>query len=368
MISRRGPEAVFLNADSTANRILFTVLFSCLISGCASYSYPAKAPSLPYEEGVYYVRNVPPVAQSTYQCGPAALESVLRYWGKEAQADLISRDLYQPGSRGIFNFMLAQYARSQGFWTESGDIDESKLKLWILKDIPSIVMLRTGPLLLWVSNYHFVVVNGFDDANQIFYANTGKAQTQAIPYKQFRKRWKGSGCWRLIICPPDKVDWELDAEAAADLAFLLETSKRLDLAEKWYQYALEKNPKKHIVRFNLGNVYLKTERWDEAENLYLDLLEEKPESAPVSNNLAWIYIKKGKYQEAVHAIQEAFVKGAPRPYDILDTLGLAYCKLGKFEMAQACFREALEKIPSNNAGEKQILLRHLEDCGTEPAG
>jgi tetratricopeptide (TPR) repeat protein len=357
----------FAKMKALTNKAIFAAVLSCSISGCASFSYPAKDPSPPYEEGVYYIRNVPPVAQSAYQCGPAALESVLRYWGKEAPADLITRDLYQPGSRGIFNFMLAQYARSRGFWTQTDDADEAALKSWMLKDIPPIVMLRTGPPLLWVSNFHFIVVKGFDDTHQIFYANTGKAQTQAIADKQFRKRWKSAGRWSLIICPAEKVDWELDAEAAADLAFLLETSRRLDLAEKWYQYALEKNPQKQVARFNLANVYLKTERWDKAENLYLDLLKEKPESAPLSNNLAWVYIEKGKYQEAIHVIQEAFKKGAPRQYDILDTLGLAYCKLRDSKTAQACFREALEKIPSDKAREKQTLLRHLKDCENKPA-
>lgn len=330
--------------------------------GCSSFSYSIKPPSLSHKDGASYIDYVSPVAQKSHQCGPAALESVMRHWGKDVQADAITRELYQSGSRGVLNFMLAQYARNSGFWTETGNADISRLKSWILKDIPVIVMVRTGPPLLWVSNYHFVVVKGFDDADQIFYANTGKAETQAIPYLKFEKRWKDAGNWYLIICPPEKVDWELEANEAGDLGFLLEDLNQLEIAEKWYQYSLKKNPEKQVIQFNLANIFLKTRRWDEAEKLYIDLLKEKPEWGPLSNNLAWVYIQKGQYQKAVTVIEDVLKKGAPRQYDILDTLGLAYCKSGQAENALRCFQEALQKVPADHFQAIQEIEEHSKNC------
>lgn len=346
-------------------RILIFQL-SCLLflSGCSSLSYSTHLPQFPYQRGVHYIEDAPPIAQKKFQCGPASLESVSRHWGKEVQAEKMAHSLYKSGTMGILNFMLAQYARNLGFWTQMGESNMNELKSWILKNVPPIVMLRITPSILGISGYHFVVLRGFDDDQQIFYANVGELETHAIRYQKFQKRWKSGKNWYLIVCPPEKVDWKLESDQAGDLALLLERLGHLDLAEKWYRYSLDRDPGNGITLFNLANVYLKTKRWDEAQTIYLALLKEKPDWPPLSNNLAWIYLEKGEYQDAIDVINTAFEKGAKRQHDILDTLALAYCRSGQFKEAQNCFQEALEKVPSDNRQAFQLIKRHSENCGS----
>jgi tetratricopeptide (TPR) repeat protein len=316
---------------SPSGRITVFFQLSCLLflSGCSSLSYSIQPPQSPYQSGIHYIEDVPSIAQKKFQCGPAALESVSRHWGKEVQAEKMAQSLYKSGTLGVLNFMLA---------------------------------LRVTPSMLGISGFHFAVLRGFDDDQRIFYANVGEAETHAIPYEKFQKRWKSGKNWCLIVCPPEKVDWKLESDQASDLALLLERSGRLDLAEKWYQYSLDRDPGNGITLFNLANVYLKTKRWDEAQTIYFQLLKEKPDWTPLSNNLAWIYLEKGKYQEAIDIIKTAFKKGAKRQHDILDTMALVHCKLRRFKQAEAYFKEALDQAPSDDPQAVQLIKSHWEQC------
>jgi ABC-type bacteriocin/lantibiotic exporter with double-glycine peptidase domain len=202
-------------------RIAGLIQLSCLfLSGCSSLSYSIHPPQFPYDSGIHYIEDVPPVAQKKFQCGPAALQSVSRYWGKEVQAEKMVQSLYKSGTLGVLNFMLAQYARNLGFWTQVGESNMDELRSWILKNVPPIVMLRITPSILGISGFHFVVLRGFDDDQQIFYANVGEDETHAIPYQKFQKRWKSGKNWCLVVCPLEKVDWKLESDEASDLALI----------------------------------------------------------------------------------------------------------------------------------------------------
>lgn len=308
-----------------------TLLCVVLVAGCASFAYRVPPPSAREGGTVCFLENVPPVAQKAYQCGPAALESVFRYWGEtRADADSTGRALYKPGSRGVLNFTLSQYARELGFWAQMNEAPEgekglTELKAWLRSKVPPIALLRTG--FPWAPSYHFVVVKGFNDADEIFYANVGESETYAIRYREFEARWKSSGNWYLIICPPERVDWDLDGLRAADLALFCEKSGRLELAEEWYLYATFKNPENVVVQFNLANVYLKMKLFPEAKAIYTGLLKRQPGWGPPSNNLAWIYLEEGNPQAAIRVIETAFRNGAQRQPDIVDTLTVAQSRL-----------------------------------------
>lgn len=335
-----------------------------LNGGCASFTAYRIAEPLPYSKSgsAHYLEKVLPVAQGAYQCGPAALESVVHYWGGEAKADSISQALYKSGSRGVLNFTLAGYARDMGFWTQMPETDAAGLRQWLVKGVPPVVLLSTG--ILWVSNYHFVVLKGFDEKDRVFYANIGKPDTYAIPYLEFDAKWKDAGRWCLVVCPPERVDWELDDVQAADLGFLLERLGRLDLAVQRYSAALNKNPKNPTVRFNLANIYRKTGRSEEAKKIYAELIKERPDWSGASNNLAWICLEEGRYRDAITVIETAFRSGAPRNFDILDTLGLAFRGAGDTASAKAHFLEAVDKVPSEDVEALRLIKEHLKECGS----
>ncbi len=337
-------------------------VLSCFffLAGCAGLGHQVVLPSAAHRPELHLIPDVPPVAQESYQCGPASLESVFHRWGENRSAHAIAPELMLPGERGVLNFMLARYARDRGYWTEVHHAGEGDLKSWIRRDIPPIVMLRVGPRL--VPDYHFVVLRGFDDKEKIYYANIGKGETYAIRYRDFHERWMDAHAWVLIVCPPERVDWDLSAENASELALLLEGRGKWALAENWYGQVLQKEPGNAMIRYNLGNLYLKTERWDEAEALFKDLASSRPDWASVHNNLAWIYLEKGLPGEAIGVIERAFDEGAERRPDILDTLAQAHCASGLPLEAKRLFEEALEKISPSEKELLRLIQDHERSC------
>lgn len=330
-----------------------------LLSGCAAYRIPSSA--LRDDPGPLYMQSVRPVAQQSYQCGPAALESVLSYWGVSATADEISRELYTPGARGILNFLLAQYARRRGFWTEihTGDAPDD-LRAWLARGVPPIVMLRVGPR--WLACYHFVVLTGFNARDDVWYANTGAAQTQAIPDRALRSRWKDAQRWALVICPPERVDWPLEAARAAELGWLLEQSGRLSVAAQRYREALTHQPADSATRFRLANIYLKTQQLSEATGLYVALLRDQPGHGGAVNNLAWIFIEEGQSPAAIRLVEDAFQRGVERTYDMLDTLGWAQCQAGQSASGRQYLHEALAAAPLDHPAAAGSIRAHLASC------
>lgn len=300
------------------------------------------------------------MAQEAYQCGPAALESVFRYWGRPADVSKIGRDLLGRGERGVLNFALAQYAKSAGFWAETREGDLEQVKGWVREGIPPIVQLRVGP---WgIPAFHFAAVRGYNDAESLLYINAGRPQTRAIRYAPFEKRWAGGGRWMLLICPPERVRWELSPLQAADLGLLLERSGKWALAKERYEQAFRAMPESEPIRFNLANVYLHLGRREEAKGLYRGLIAQSPASVPYNNNLAWACLEEGNYEESIRIGEEALRKGAERRCDLLDTIGLAYCRMKDYKKGQAYLAEALEKTPPEDASTLQAVRAHLAEC------
>ncbi len=347
--------------------IFFLSSCSIFLVGCeTSYTYRVNPPSALETHESFYLENVPSVAQETYQCGPAALESVIRYWGGSADAGSIGKTLYRSRTGGVFNFSLAQYMKTIDFWSEiHEELGQADLKRWLRKRVPPIVMLDSGTL--WVRTYHFIVLKGFDDRLRIFYANTGVLETQAIDYGEFDRRWKKADHWSLIVSPPEKVNWELDEAQSIEIALIFEKNGNLSQAERWVESALSKNPESLTTKFNLANIYSKSNRSEQAKIIYQELLNKNPSRSEISNNLAWIYYEEGRYDDALKVIVTAFKNGAQKNYDILDTLGMIDCKLGRAEEAQQAFSEARSKIPTEDAQALKLIQDHINACKQEIA-
>jgi len=72
---------------------------------------------------------------------------------------------------------------------------------------------------------------------------------------------------------------------------------------------------------------------------------------------------EGKYQKTISLIEKAWKKGAERKFDILDTLGLAYCKMGQKKKGHRLLEEALIDAQSIQKKNEIIVIKgHLETC------
>jgi len=120
-------------------------------------------------------------------------------------------------------------------------------------------------------------------------------------------------------------------------------------AENIFQILLKDHPRSAEVAASLAVLMQVTERYEQAAKFYRRVLELRPDDVVALNNLAWIISEQqGAYQEALELAQKG-LKIAPNYVDLIDTRGVVYYRLGKFDKAVQDFSTCIKLYPDENA-------------------
>ena len=179
-----------------ANAIL---LFAGLLgTACAPVTLDTVRADVAAGQG-HLIDSVPFIPQEAYQCGPAALAMVLRYWGAAADPEEIGRALYLPSARGVLNLELEFEARRRGFQTQAfeGTLDRAKAELRRGRPVIVFQDLGRGP----VSVPHFAVLLGYDDQSGVVVLHSGTTPYHVLSYAEFLRTWAVHRAWSLLITP-----------------------------------------------------------------------------------------------------------------------------------------------------------------------
>lgn len=143
---------------------------------------------------------VPFFPQEEYQCGPAAMASLLAYWGQPADPEAIAEAIYLPRLQGTLSLDLLLYAERRGLTARLLDGGAEALKAALRAGRPVIALLNVGWRL--VPTWHYVVVVGYADGPEAFVAHDGRHRERIFPYEDFAWRWQAAGRWGLLVEPP----------------------------------------------------------------------------------------------------------------------------------------------------------------------
>jgi ABC-type bacteriocin/lantibiotic exporter with double-glycine peptidase domain len=178
--------------------IFGAVLLSAgILFACGTVRFDAIRPGL--EQRGHYIENVPFFRQSESTCGPAALATVLAFWGRPADLEEITEKIYVPKLRGTLPMDLEGYARGAGLKTTSFAGTLAELKAYIRKGEPVICMLDLG-----FSIYHrphYITAIGFDDINRVIIEHDGLQPNSLISYDKFNSAWERADRWMIVITP-----------------------------------------------------------------------------------------------------------------------------------------------------------------------
>jgi hypothetical protein len=180
-------------------RVALLLLAGILGSACACVTLDIVRADVAGGQG-HLIGTVPFIAQEAYQCGPAALAMVLRYWGAAADAEEIGRRLYLPSAHGVLNVELEFEARRRGFRTEvfEGTLERAKAELRRGRPVIVFQDLGRGP----ISIPHFAVLVGYDDRTERVVLHSGTTAFHLLPYAEFERTWAARRGWALLVTPP----------------------------------------------------------------------------------------------------------------------------------------------------------------------
>jgi tetratricopeptide (TPR) repeat protein len=124
----------------------------------------------------------------------------------------------------------------------------------------------------------------------------------------------------------------------------------IETAEKILRMVIAKMPDHAGAIQSLAIVLQIAGRNSEAAKLNQQLIEIDPNNVIAMNNLAWVLCEEqGKYQQTIE-LAEKGLKIAPQYVDLMDTRGVAYYRLGKYDKAIEDFTACLKLYPAGASG------------------
>jgi ABC-type bacteriocin/lantibiotic exporter with double-glycine peptidase domain len=176
-----------------------------LSSSCHPGTIPdAAVEDLAREPGWRLARGARGVRQEgDADCGAAALDMVLAFWGRAVEPGRIRSDLLAPRERGIPARVLRDYARREGMsaFIIQGRHDDLVKELG--SNRPVIVGLgKTG---LFSVFPHYEVVVGINPAARWVLSFDPANGFRTVVWEEFRREWEVSGFVGIVIFPDEKL-------------------------------------------------------------------------------------------------------------------------------------------------------------------
>jgi len=273
-------------------------LLSVVLAGCAHHTAlaPSQTAGLPTQ---VELSDTPFFPQERYQCGPAALATVLNVRGVGVVPDDLVAQVYLPEREGSLQLEMVAAVRRAGLMAVTVEPALDALLAEVAAGHPVLVLQNLG--LDWLPRWHYAVVIGYDLVRQELVLRSGTERRRITPFGVFLNTWDRSERWGIVVLSPQTLP------ARAQPGPWLEAASGLEALGKWqearaaYQVAAETWPNHAIAWIGLGNGAHALGDASAAEEAFRQALRVDPVSAVAWNNLAYALATR----RCLHAAREA---------------------------------------------------------------
>ncbi len=250
---------------------------------------------------------VPFFPQIEYQCGPAALATVLAHAGAQVAADDLTREVYIEGLKGSLQPELLGATRRHGFIPYVLEPNPGALVAARAARRPALVLHTLG--LERVPVWHYAVVVGVDGDDVIL--RSGAEQRRIERSTRFLRTWQRGANWALVAIPPGELPATANAGAYVRAVAGAEPMLAAPAVERAYRAALERWPNDELVLFAAAGERHSAGDLTNATALYRQLVSSVPQHAAARNNLANVLAERGCRAEALTEARAALAAVAP---------------------------------------------------------
>jgi len=293
-------------AIRNARGIAGVFLFCCaaLLHGCASWTPQTKALAENRPAGIPGMRElteVPFFPQSDYQCGPAALATVLVSAGVQVTPEQLVPEVYLPERKGSLQVEMLAAARRHGLVAYQLAPTYAALVQEIAAGTPVIILQNLG----FKEGWHYAVANGYDWDNGMLQLRSGRDERQELPFAMNELVWRRGGYWSMVAVPPDRIPASAEEERWLAAIAAFERAGQAAPARVAYQTFLKRWPDNVNAAVGLANAHYALGELREAELVLRDAAKRDPDSVVVLNNLAQVLADQGRAAEALPIIDRA---------------------------------------------------------------
>ncbi|GJM11685.1 MAG: hypothetical protein DHS20C12_00880 [Pseudohongiella sp.] len=250
------------------------------------------------------IADVPFFPQEEYQCGPAALATMLSFTGIAVNSEDLVDDVYLPRRNGSLQVEMTAAARSHGRLSYRIDPYLDQLISEVEAGNPVLVLQNLG---LRISpQWHFAVVKGVDLTEENLILNSGSIENYSLSLKVFERTWARAEYWAVVITSPGSIPATASAQnyflSMVDLEHSYDNTDELKLA---YASGVSRWPGNRDLLMAYGNLLLTSDEPLEAAAAYRQVIDHYPQYSPALNNLAHTLHKLGQSREALVYAEQA---------------------------------------------------------------
>lgn len=288
----------------------FALLLLLGLTGCASYPLADYGKASTWQApDRQELTETPFYPQEAYQCGPAALATVLGSAGVVRSPQDLKDEVYLPQRKGSLQPEMLAAARRAGLLAYPLEPQPDALLQEVAAGHPVVVLqnLRFNYLPQW----HYAVVVGYDLGTGRIVLRSGREKRLMMSIGDFDRSWAKAQRWAFVALPPDRLPATVSEDSFVAAAAALERASPA-AARRAYQTALEAWPQNLVARIASGNAAYKLRQLDAAQAEYRQATVDHPDAADAWNYLAQVLYEMGKWQPAREAARRAVAIGGPR--------------------------------------------------------
>ncbi len=301
---------------------------SVWLTGCASLPHPGYETALPQglPERVELV-EVPFHPQQDYQCGPAALATVLGSAGVSRTPEQLVDEVYLPQRQGSLQLEMLGATRRAGLLPYRLEATPQALLAELAAGHPVVVLQNLRFEAFPWPQWHYAVVVGYDRVERSFVLRSGQDKRLLMGFDEFDRSWARADRWAFVALPPDRLPATAGEQDFVAAATVLERASPAAAAQA-YRTALKAWPGQLVARLALGNQAYRERKLSEAKAQYHQATLDHPEAADAWNNLAQVRHEMNQQTLAREAALKAVSLAGPR-------LAVYQATLGSIEAALA---------------------------------
>lgn len=260
------------------------------VAGCGTTG-PSTAPDLAGLPPSVELESTPFFPQAEYQCGPAALATVLTHAGVPTDPRALVPEVYLPGREGSLQPELLAATRSRDLVPYVLPPRPEPLYAQLAAGSPVLVLqkLGAGPWPGW----HYAVVVGYDAGRGTVTLRSGTDRRLEESAERFHLTWDRAGRWAMVAVPPGSMPANPDFTRYMEAAAGLEAVERTEAAARAYEAATRQWPDAALPLVGLANIAYARGDLSAAEAGFRAATQREPDDVVARNNRAEVLLALG---------------------------------------------------------------------------
>ena len=307
-----------MQLSTGARQLAGAVLLALLLAACAT---PLQTKRLFLTPGDTLPARVeleqtPFFPQQRYQCGPAALATVLAAHAVSVTPDELVERVYIPALQGSLREEIAATARDHGMLAYPLRPSLADLLEETAHGNPVLVFQNLGLPIL--PKWHYAVVIGYDLGTREIVLRSAETRRWRTSLGNFERTWSRGDYWALVILPAGDVPATAHPATYLQAARDLEVSGQVKAARVAYRSATEHWPELPTGWLSWGNSLYAGGQFMESATAFRQATVLAPADPRAWNNLAYALLETTCHGQA-HQAATCAVALAPGEPEYLET-------------------------------------------------